>query len=127
MPAVVTADGAWLARTLAISTLFARTHSAYGCRVTTFRFTSSSGTTRPSFVSTSSILPGERRVFSFTFSGSMSSTPSSLAQTTRPSCVTTTFPGRSPFLSSIAPTCTPSVKRIAAGPSHGSTSPPWYS
>jgi hypothetical protein len=55
----------------------------------------------------------------------MSSTPTSLASTTRPSLVTQYRPGRSPFRSSTAPIIVPSVKAISAGPSHGSISVAW--
>ena len=58
---------------------------------TTFRLDLLVGDDRaPPSVSTRNILPGERRAFSLhVLAASMSSTPSSLAQTTRPSCVTT--------------------------------------
>ena len=57
--------------------------------------------------------------------GSMSSTPTSLARTTRPSLVTQYRPGRSPLRSSTAPTTVPSVKATRAGPSQGSMSAEW--
>ncbi len=57
----------------------------------------------------------------------MSSTPTSLASTTRPSLVTQYRPGRSPLRSSTAPMTVPSVKAISAGPSHGSIRVAWNS
>ena len=57
---------------------------------------------------------------------SMSSTPTSLASTTRPSLVTQYRPGRRPLRSSTAPITEPSVNAISAGPSHGSISAAWY-
>jgi hypothetical protein len=53
-------------------------------------------------------------------SGAMSSTPTSLASTTRSSSVTQNRAGRNPLRSRTAPTTVPSVKVTAAGPSHGS-------
>ena len=58
-------------------------------------------------------------------SGAMSSTPTSLANTTRSSSVTQYRAGRSPLRSSTAPTTVPSVKHTAAGPSQGSMSEAW--
>ena len=45
----------------------------------------------------------------------------------RPSVVTSQRPGRRPLRSRVAPTRVPSVKTMAAGPSHGSMIPEWYS
>ena len=55
----------------------------------------------------------------------MSSTPTSLAITTRPSAVTQYRLGRRPLRSSTAPITVPSVKAIEAGPSHGSIRQAW--
>ena len=59
--------------------------------------------------------------------GSRSSTPASLASTTRPSAVRHQRPGRSPLRSSTAPMTVPSVKATQAGPSHGSIRHEWNS
>ena len=56
---------------------------------------------------------------------SMSTTPTSLASTTKPSSVTQKRPGRRPLRSSTAPITVPSVKHTHAGPSHGSISEAW--
>ena len=61
-----------------------RATAAYGFCDATSRLISSSPTRRPRARSTRSILPGCRRPFSRTSSGSKSSTPSSLAATTKP-------------------------------------------
>ena len=60
-----------------------------------------------------------------TSAGSMSSTPTSLASTTKPSRVTQYRPGRSPLRSSTAPITVPSVNATQAGPSHGSIRVEW--
>jgi hypothetical protein len=91
------------------------------------RLISSSSMSRPATVSTRNIFPGRRRPLRSTFSGGIGSTPISLASTTRPSVVVSHRPGRRPLRSSVAPTSEPSVKTMAAGPSHGSMSPEWYS
>ena len=80
---------------------------------------------RPLAVSARKIRPGCSLPFLITVAGSMSSTPTSLASTTRPSLVTQYRPGRSPFRSSTAPIMVPSVNAISAGPSHGSISDAW--
>ena len=49
-------------------------------------------------------------------------TPVSDARITRSSVVCHHRAGRSPLRSRVAPTTSPSVNTIAAGPSHGSTS-----
>ncbi len=82
---------------------------------------------RPDPVSTSSIRPGSRRPLRTTVAGLRSSTPASLAHTTRPSSVTQYRPGRKPLRSCTEPTKVPSVKVMAAGPSHGSTRVELYS
>jgi len=81
---------------------------------------------RPAAVSARKTRPGCSRPFLITVAGSMSSTPTSLASTTRPSLVTQYRPGRRPLRSSTAPITEPSVNAISAGPSHGSISAAWY-
>ncbi len=88
---------------------------------------SSSSMMRPATVSTRNIFPGRRRPRRATRPGAMSSTPVSDASTIRPSVVTSHRPGRRPLRSSVAPTSAPSLNTIAAGPSHGSMRPEWYS
>ena len=85
------------------------------------RFSSSSSTMRPSSVSTRNIRPGWRRPFLRIRSGGTSSTPVSEARMTWSSSVTIQRAGRSPLRSSVAPISEPSVKAMAAGPSHGSS------
>ena len=80
---------------------------------------------RPAAVSARKMRPGWRRPFLITVAGSMSSTPTSLASTTRPSLVTQYRPGRRPLRSRTAPMTEPSVNAISAGPSHGSISVAW--
>ena len=80
---------------------------------------------RPWPVSARKIRPGCSRPFLMTEAGSMSSTPTSLASTTRPSSVTQYRPGRSPLRSSTAPITVPSVNATQAGPSQGSISEAW--
>ena len=87
--------------------------------------TSSSSTMRPVAVSARKTRPGCSRPFLTTVAGSMSSTPTSLASTTRSSLVTQYRPGRRPLRSSTAPITEPSVNAISAGPSHGSISAAW--
>ena len=70
-------------------------------------------------------LPGCRRPLRTTLPGGSSSTPDSEASTTQPSRVSIQRPGRSPLRSSVAPITRPSVKQIAAGPSHGSITQEW--
>ena len=74
---------------------------------------------RPAAVSTRNIRPGCSRPLATTSDGSTSSTPASLASTTRPSRVRHHRPGRRPLRSSTAPTTVPSVNATLAGPSHG--------
>jgi hypothetical protein len=84
---------------------------------------------RPAAVSARKTRPGCSRPLRITVvsgSESMSSTPTSLASTTRPSLVTQYRPGRRPLRSSTAPITEPSVNAISAGPSHGSMSAAWY-
>ncbi len=80
---------------------------------------------RPAAVSTRNTLPGCNLPLRTIRDGSMSSTPTSLASTTRPSMVTQNRPGRRPFLSSTAPASVPSVNAISAGPSQGSIKDAW--
>ena len=80
---------------------------------------------RPVPVSARKMRPGWSLPLRTTRSGSMSSTPTSLASTTSPSLVTQYRPGRSPLRSSTAPMTVPSVNAISAGPSHGSISEAW--
>ena len=82
---------------------------------------------RPCAMSTRNIRPGCSRIRRTTLDGSMSSTPTSEAITTRPSSVTQIRDGRRPLRSSTAPTTVPSVNVIDAGPSHGSIKEAWYS
>ncbi len=102
-------------------------HSVHGPEVARSRLTSSSSMIRPFSVSTRNIRPGRSRPLRTTFAAGTSMTPVSLPITMRPSSVTRKRPGRSPLRSSVAPTSVPSVKVIAAGPSHGSMSIEWYS
>ena len=80
---------------------------------------------RPADVSARKIRPGCSLPLRTTVAGSMSSTPTSLASTTRPSLVTQYRPGRRPLRSSTAPIIVPSVNAISAGPSHGSIRVEW--
>ncbi len=82
-------------------------------------FTSSSSSRRPSAVSTRKIRPGRSRPRRTTRAGSMSSTPTSLASTTRlVAGHPVRGPGRRPLpRSSTAPITAPSIKAISAGPS----------
>ena len=71
--------------------------------------------------------PGWRRPFLRILSAGTSMTPLSEARITRSSSVTSQRAGRRPLRSSVAPISEPSVKAIAAGPSHGSRSALEYS
>ena len=70
--------------------------------------------------------PGATRPLRTTAEGSIGTTPTSEARTTRPSSVTHQRAGRRPLRSSTAPTWVPSEKATAAGPSQGSMSMEWY-
>ena len=59
------------------------------------------------------------------FEAGSSITPVSEPSTTQPSFVSSQRPGRRPLRSSVAPITRPSVKAIAAGPSHGSIRQEW--
>jgi hypothetical protein len=87
--------------------------------------TSSSETIFPAAVSTRNIRPGWSRPFATTSAAGMSSTPTSLASTTRSSLVCHQRPGRRPLRSRTAPMSVPSVNATAAGPSHGSMIELW--
>ena len=62
-------------------------HVPYGCPSESFFFNSRSSTIRPSRKSTKNIRPGCSRPLALMFSGSIRSTPTSLAMITRSSCV----------------------------------------
>ena len=81
---------------------------------------------RPSVVSMRNIRPGSNRPFSTTWLVGTSTTPTSLAITTRSSLVTQYRLGRRPLRSRTAPITVPSVKAIEAGPSQGSMTDAWY-
>ena len=74
----------------------------------------------PCFKSTTNNLPGCKRPFSIILASSTIKAPASDAIITVPSSVTQYLEGRKPFLSKVAPTISPSVNEIEAGPSHGS-------
>ena len=70
-------------------------------------------------------LPGCRRPSRLIREAGIGSRPASEPSTTSPSVVSSQRPGRSPLRSSVAPMMRPSVKAIAAGPSHGSMKQEW--
>ena len=82
--------------------------------------TSASSTMHPRSVSIKNILPGSSLPEILISAGSISRTPTSEDITTNPSLVTMYLAGLKPFLSKTAPIFLPSVKAMAAGPSHGS-------
>ncbi len=95
--------------------------SSYGCSAASSALISSSSTIRPACrVDQEDLALAAAVPLRTILAGSRSSTPTSLASTTRPSSVTQYRPGRSPFRSSTAPASVPSMNAISAGPSHGS-------
>ena len=108
-----------------MSTMLLSAHSSHGAAEAIWALISASSTIRPCAVSTRNIVPGDTRPLRTILRSPTSTTPTSEAKTTRPSSVTQNRPGRSPLRSSRDPTCTPSVKATAAGPSHGSMKEAW--
>ena len=106
-------------------TVRSESHSPQGSAWATSRSAAPRSSTMPRSRSTQNMLPGPRRPFSAIVSSGTWNEPASEETAIQPSWVISQRPGRRPLRSSVAPTSRPSVKTIAAGPSHGSISRPW--